>query len=77
MTEKELWLRKKDWKDKIKYIKIPDYLEADLEEYFKYIQEGNRIMYLAEIDNVLASINVAEQERDISSEEAKYIRKIL
>lgn len=49
MTE-ELWLRKKDWKDKIKYIKIPDYLEADLEEYFKYIQEGNRIMYLTEID---------------------------
>lgn len=34
-------------------------------------------MSKATIDNVISSINVAEQENDLSSEEAKYIRKIL
>ncbi|AYZ73130.1 hypothetical protein EGX98_03140 [Fusobacterium necrophorum] len=73
----ELWLSKKNWKEKIEHIKIPSYLKDDLEEYFKYIKEGNNIMYSAVIDNVIASINVAEQEKDLTSEEAKYIRKIL
>lgn len=61
----------------IRKIKIPKYLKEDLEEYFKFVEENNDIMYLAVIDNVISSINVAEQEKDLSSEEAKYIRKLL
>lgn len=76
-SENNLWLKKKNWREQIAHIRIPSYLKEDLEEYFSYIKIGDNLMSKATIDNVISSINVAEQERDLSSEEAKYIRKIL
>lgn len=64
-----------DWRKKIENINIPYYLKENLEIYFKYVEEGNDTMYLAEIDNVLSSINVAMQEKDLTLEEGLYIRR--
>lgn len=77
MRENNLWSKKKNWREKIAHIRIPGYLKEDLEEYFNYIKVGDNLMSKATIDNVISSINVAEQENDLSSEEATYIRKIL
>lgn len=64
-----------NWREKTKHIKIPSYLEEELEGYYQYVKKGDSIMALAQIDNVISNINVAEQEKDLTSEEAWYIRK--
>lgn len=70
-------LNENNWRKVLENINIPKYLEEYLDEYFNYRKEKNEIMYLAAIDEVISGINVAEQEKDLTVEEAKYIRKIL
>lgn len=65
----------KNWRDEINNIKVPIYLEEDLDELFQYLKEGNTIMYKVQIDDCITSLNNADQERELTPEEIKFIRK--
>lgn len=46
----------KNLRDEINNIKVPIYLEEDLDELFQYLKEGNTIMYKVQIDDCITSL---------------------